>query len=109
MSTIEEKTLQRFRIISIAEGISFLVLLFIAMPLKYTMDMPLAVTYVGWAHGALFVLYIYIIFPTSRKLKWGYMKTFWGLIVSVLPFGPFLFDRKLKQEQRALHKSQIKP
>lgn len=110
MSSIEEKekTLNRFRIISIAEGISFLVLLFIAMPLKYTMDMPLAVTYVGWVHGALFVLYIYIIFPTSRKLSWSYMKTFWGVIVSVLPFGPFLFDRKLKQEQRALDQSHIK-
>lgn len=99
------KTLQRFRVISITEGISFLVLLFIAMPMKYTMDMPLAVTYVGWVHGALFVLYILIIFPTSRKLNWSYMKTFWGVIVSVLPFGPFLFDRKLKQEQRARESS----
>ncbi|MBS9523160.1 DUF3817 domain-containing protein [Litoribacter ruber] len=96
------KVLNRFRFISIAEGISFLVLLFIAMPLKYTMDMPLAVTYVGWAHGALFVLYIYIIFPTSKKLQWSYAKTFWGLVVSVLPFGPFLFDRKLKKEYHYL-------
>lgn len=102
------KTLQRFRIISIAEGISFLVLLFIAMPIKYTMDMPLAVTYVGWIHGALFVLYILIIFPTSRQLNWPFMKTFWGVIVSVLPFGPFLFDRKLKQEQRVRDNSHLK-
>ena len=104
MTELEEKNkvLTRFRWISIAEGISFLVLLFIAMPMKYTMDMPLAVTYVGWAHGALFVLYVYIIFPTSKKLNWSYGKTFVGLIVSVLPFGPFLFDRRLKKEQREL-------
>ncbi|WP_194775637.1 DUF3817 domain-containing protein [Pararhodonellum marinum] len=96
------KLLARFRGISIAEGISFLVLLFIAMPLKYTMDMPDAVKYVGWAHGILFVLYVYILFPTSKKLSWSFRKTLVGLIAALLPFGPFLFDRKLKEEYRAL-------
>jgi integral membrane protein len=55
----EKKLLHRFRMIGIAEGISFLVLLIIAMPLKYFYNQPLAVKYVGWAHGALFVAYIY--------------------------------------------------
>lgn len=100
----EEKlsTLKRFRIISLVEGISMLVLLFIAMPLKYGFDMPLMVKYVGWIHGILFMLYIVVLIPTSRKLGWTFLKTLMGLVAAVLPFGPFLFDRKLKNEERLM-------
>lgn len=94
--------LSRFRWISITEGISFLILLFVAMPLKYIMDMPLAVKYVGWAHGVLFILYVYLIFPTSKKLDWTFRRTLMGLIASVLPFGPFLFDRKIRKDEKQL-------
>jgi integral membrane protein len=107
MKTIEEKTkwLKRFRLISIMEGISFLVLLFIAMPLKYTMDLPLAVTYVGWVHGLLFILYIYSVFPTAHKLEWKFGKTLFALVASVLPFGPFVFDKNLSEEEKEMAKS----
>jgi len=81
-----------------------IVLLFIAMPLKYGFDMPLMVKYVGWIHGILFMLYVLILLPTSRTLKWSFLKTFMGLVASVLPFGPFLFDRKLKNEEKLLHR-----
>ncbi|WP_186756628.1 DUF3817 domain-containing protein [Echinicola salinicaeni] len=91
-------TLKRFRYISMAEGASFLILLFIAMPLKYTMDMPLAVKYVGWAHGILFMVYVYLVFPTRSILNWTFRRTLFALIASVLPFGPFLFDRKIKNQ-----------
>jgi integral membrane protein len=90
---------KRFRWISLIEGTSFLLLLFIAMPLKYTLDMPEPVTYLGWAHGGLFLLYIYLVFPTARSLKWGFSRTLFALIASVLPFGPFIFDRNLKKSQ----------
>lgn len=95
-------TLKRFRIISLIEGISMIVLLFIAMPLKYGFDMPLMVKYVGWIHGILFMLYILVLIPTSRTLKWSFLKTLIGLAASVLPFGPFLFDRKLKKEEQLM-------
>lgn len=93
MSDSKTTWLKRFRLISIIEGLSFLLLLFIAMPMKYVWDMPLAVTYVGWAHGVLFVLYIYVVFPTAYKASWDFKKTFLALIASVLPFGPFVFDK----------------
>ncbi|PRY87181.1 DUF3817 domain-containing protein [Mongoliibacter ruber] len=96
------KWLKRFKVISIIEGISFLLLLFIAMPLKYMLDMPLAVTYVGWAHGVLFVIYIYMVFPTARKVGWDFTKTLFALIASVLPFGPFIFDRYLTKKEKNL-------
>ncbi|WP_268034119.1 DUF3817 domain-containing protein [Algoriphagus sp. PAP.12] len=90
---------KRFKWISLIEGASFLILLFIAMPLKYMFDMPIAVTYMGWIHGVLFILYIYTVFPTASKLKWDFSRTLFALIASVLPFGPFIFDRNLKKSQ----------
>ena len=90
---------KRFRWISLLEGISFLVLLFIAMPLKYMWDYPLAVKYTGWVHGILFIVYIYTVFPTAKILKWNFSRTLFALIASVLPFGPFIFDRNLKKSQ----------
>lgn len=99
------KWLRRFRSVSVAEGISFLLLLFVAMPLKYVMDIPLAVTYVGWVHGLLFVLYIYVTFPTARSLDWNFSKTFFALIAALLPFGPFVFDKNLSPEEKALVKT----
>ena len=84
-----EQTLwaRRFKWISILEGISFLLLLFIAMPLKYIYDIPQAVTYVGWAHGLLFILYIYVVFPTAQKLKWEFGRTFLHCLPLSYPLG----------------------
>lgn len=93
MSNSAAVWLKRFRWISIIEGLSFLILLFIAMPLKYVFDYPLTVTYVGWAHGILFVIYIYVVFPTAYKARWDFKKTFLALVASILPFGPFVFDK----------------
>ncbi len=102
--TKEEKLqiLNRFRFISITEGISMVVLVFIAMPLKWIFDLPVMVTYVGWIHGALFIGYIFILFPTSRKLRWPFVRAVFALGAAVLPFGPFLFDRKLKKEMKLI-------
>ena len=100
MNAEQTKWARRFKWISLIEGLSFLILLGIAMPMKYVLDMPLAVTYVGWAHGILFILYIYTVFPTSQKLKWEFGRTFFALVASILPFGPFIFDRNLKKNQQ---------
>ncbi|TDK42679.1 DUF3817 domain-containing protein [Algoriphagus formosus] len=100
MNTEQVKWAKRFKWISLIEGISFLVLLFIAMPLKYIYDLPMAVTVVGWIHGVLFVIYIYVVFPTASKLKWDFSRTLFALIASVLPFGPFIFDRNLRKSQQ---------
>ena len=86
-------TITRFRTVAIAEGISFLVLLFIAMPLKYMADMPLAVKVVGWIHGVLFVWYWVAALPLFTKLKWDVERIFGLGLASVLPFGTFVMER----------------
>ena len=95
---IDQKTpteLLWFLIVSRAEAISFLLLLGIAMPLKYMMDMPLMVKYVGWAHGTLFMAYMVLLVLAAVELRWSLWKTFLAAVASFLPFGPFVFERKM--------------
>lgn len=90
--------------VGLLEGISFLLLLFIAMPMKYRFDNPILVKYVGMGHGVLFVAFLAVLFIVCEKQKWSIQIFILGLIASILPFGPFIFDRKIKelaQEQSA--------
>ena len=86
---------KHFKWVAILEGISFLILLGIAMPLKYVYGMPETTRVVGMAHGILFILYITLVFFIRKKLEWNNKVTFLALTASVLPFGPFVVDRKL--------------
>ena len=92
------KSVDIFRRVAFAEGISYLVLLFIAMPLKYGLDMPLAVKYVGWAHGVLFVAYIAFGGLAALKAKWSIQFSAVAFIASLVPFGTFWLDKKLAKD-----------
>lgn len=87
-----------FRITAYLEGISLLLLLGIAMPMKYVWGMPLAVKYTGWIHGVLFMLYVAILVPLSSERGWPGKRTALGFLAAVLPFGTFIFDRSLRDE-----------
>ncbi len=89
-----EKSIKAFRLISTLEAISFLVLLGIAMPLKYIWDMPQMVQTVGMAHGVLFVLYVFGAIYMFKKLNWTIVELLIVIMCSVLPFGPFYAERK---------------
>lgn len=96
---MENKTVQRnpaveiFKKIAICEGISYLLLLGIAMPMKYIFNIPEAVIIVGWLHGGLFILYIVSLINAQIKSKWPFKLFFLAGLASILPFGPFIFDR----------------
>jgi len=96
MSIPTNTTLGQFRWIALFEGISFLILLFIAMPLKYMADLPQMVRYVGMAHGLLFVLYIILLVMIWKEYQWKFTKVLTAFIASLVPFGTIWFDRKLK-------------
>ena len=83
-----------FKWISILEGISFLLLLFIAMPLKYIFEMPEMVKQVGMAHGVLFIAYVMGGLILIKPMKWSLSQI--GIILgcSLLPFGPFYVEKK---------------
>ena len=94
--------LRWFRYTGIAEGISFLVLLLIAMPLKYFMDWSLAVKYTGWAHGVLFVLYVAMAYYVKETRNWPLKRFVIAFLAAWLPLGTFVFDRELRKEEEYL-------
>jgi integral membrane protein len=77
------------------EGLSFLVLLFVAMPLKYLGDMPMPTKVVGWAHGVLFVAYGVAALIVARRERWRFGRLVLAGVAAFLPFGPFVFERRL--------------
>lgn len=86
--------LKLFKIISTLEAISFLVLLLIAMPLKYGMDSPEMVVITGNIHGFLFIAYVIMAVIMYKKLDWS-LKTL-GIVIlcSLIPLGPFYMEKK---------------
>ena len=90
--------LDRLRVIGWIEGTSFLVLLLIAMPLKYAANMPSAVKVVGTAHGFLWVLYLLLLALAWQAERWPIKVPILGFIASVIPMGPVFFDRWLSRE-----------
>ncbi|MBE2231843.1 MAG: DUF3817 domain-containing protein [Chitinophagaceae bacterium] len=94
-----KKPYSPFRKIAFYEGISFLVLLFIAMPLKYFWEMPKAVTVVGSLHGILFVALGILALEVKRTYKLPFAWLVKAGLASLLPFGTFYMDREWKQEE----------
>ena|SRR5688572_31975333 len=92
------KTYSWFRKIAFAEGVSFLVLLLIAMPLKYMADYPLAVTIVGGLHGVLFIAFIIMAWEVKKEFKRDWKWLGKAGLASILPFGTFVLDREWKKE-----------
>ena len=75
-----------------------MVLFGIAMPLKYFAGMPAAVTYVGWAHGLLFMLYVAFLALAASKLGWAFKRVALFFVASLVPFAPFFVERSLRRE-----------
>jgi integral membrane protein len=87
------------RICGIIEGISYLLLLGVAMPLKYFFQQPLAVTYVGWAHGALFMLYCLTILVALLSSAISFPRSVAAFVASLVPFGTFVIDKTLAEDE----------
>jgi integral membrane protein len=85
--------LRAFRVVSLAEATSFLILLLIAMPLKYAADLPVAVQIMGPIHGMLFLAYVALVFLTRDQLRWSRARTVQALVAAVLPVAPFYVER----------------
>lgn len=91
--------IQALRLVGFIEGLSFLLLLFIAMPLKYLWGNPILVKYVGMGHGILVIAFLAVLLVVCEREKWSLNMFVAGLVAAILPFGTFVYDRKLKQLQ----------
>lgn len=92
--------LGRLRISGYCEGISFILLLGIAMPLKYMAGIPEAVLVTGWIHGLLFMLYVIAAVQASSVHRWSLGKLAGAMAAAILPLGPFVFDWWLRHADK---------
>lgn len=98
-ATFTNQNLNRFRVIALLEGVSYLFLLCIAMPLKYKFGFEAAVKYTGWAHGILFIAYIVLLLIVWKQYNWTFKKVVFAFIASLLPFGTFVLDKQLRENK----------
>lgn len=85
--------LTALRVASFLEGLSFIILLGIAMPLKYWLDKPFLVPYAGMFHGVMFIVFVVVLIVACHIYRWPISVLLIGLVVSVVPFMPFWFER----------------
>ena len=88
-------SIQTLRILGFIEGVSYLLLLGIAMPMKYFFGLPMAVKIVGMAHGVLFIAYCLLLALQMRANKWTLAFGIYLFVATLIPFGTFVTDRKL--------------
>jgi len=84
------------RTVGLLEATSYLILLFVAMPMKYFWGMPLAVKIAGSVHGGLFVLFCIALWRVLRHTGWPFGRAALVFIASLLPFMPFFIDRRMR-------------
>ena len=98
MNNVQRKALNLFRSIALAEGISFIILLFIAMPLRKFAGIPEAVKIVGMLHGILFIAFVLSLAYAAWLNKWTFVKILLAFLSSLFPFGTFILDHYLKKD-----------
>ena len=87
--------LGRFRLLALAEGVSFLLILFVTMPLKYLADIPGPNQGVGLVHGLLFMLYIYAVIQVKAECRWTLSKMLLAMLAAIIPFGTFYVTARM--------------
>ena len=102
LQNIHNDSIGNFRIIGFIEGISYLVLLFIAMPLKYMMGIAIATKIVGMVHGLLFIAFLVILMQAAQKHNFSMKDSVIFFVASLIPFGTFYTDKRLKSLEEQL-------
>lgn len=90
------KNVQRFRIINTTEGYSYLILLFVGMPLKYIFEIDVAVKLTGMTHGVLFIALMITMIPAYMEGKWKFKCNLLFFVAALIPFGTFYTSEKIK-------------
>jgi len=104
-ASIARRALQRMRVVGLVEGTSFVLLLGVAMPLKYLAGMPQAVKVTGWVHGVLFLWLLAELYETARVRRWPLARIALVFAAAVVPFGTFALEPSLRREQRSVERA----
>lgn len=93
---MKNENVVKFGQINTIEGYSYLALVFIAMPMKYFMDIPLAVKIAGMIHGILFIIFCLLLIKAWKESNWPFKKSILFFAASLIPFGTFFTKAKIK-------------
>ncbi len=91
--------LKKFRLINKIEGYSFIILLFVAMPLKYSFGFPIATKIAGMTHGVLFMGFIYQLLEAMKDVPFSKKEALIYFVLSLVPFGSFYTDKLCKAKE----------
>lgn len=94
MQKLLKTSLGRLRILAFVEGVSFLLILFVTMPLKYFFEQPEPNKIIGMSHGVLFIAYCLLVLIVGIKRDWSWKVIGLSLLASIIPFGTFWADKK---------------
>jgi len=98
MANLFDTQLGKLRLVAFIEGVSFLIILFVTMPLKYFFSSPTPNKFFGMMHGVLFILYVVGVLWVAFGQQWNLKKIALALLASIIPFGTFWADVKLFRE-----------
>lgn len=105
MFQLIQSKIGRLRLIGFFEGISLLVLLFVAMPLKYIYGIPEWSKVMGTFHGALFLLFIFNALSVGVEYQWKFKETTWKVLLAcMIPLGTFYIDQKILSKMKPSNK-----
>jgi len=90
-----KNSIKTFSIINTLEGYSYLLLLFVAMPLKYVFGFPLAVKLAGMTHGVLFIAFVFLLIAAWKEAQWGMKENMILFVASLIPFGTFFTKKRI--------------
>jgi len=93
---VESLDVKLVRVVGIIEGMSWLLLLFVAMPLKYGFGQPMAVRVVGMGHGILFCIFVLVLFRAHLSQRWSLKRSGALFVAALIPFGFIFVDRSLR-------------
>lgn len=91
------KNLKNFQRIAVTEGWSYILLVFVAMPLKYIAKQPAPVKYLGWLHGVLFIGFCLLLLIVWVERKWSFKRAALAFFLSFVPFGTFWLDKQIRK------------
>ncbi len=103
-----KSNLKILRLLGLLEGISFLLLLGVSMPMKYIWKNEMLMQPIGMAHGVLFLAYVAWVFIVASEYKQKFSFIFWGGLASLLPFGTFVADARLFKPLESNRGSELK-
>lgn len=101
MISLLQTKIGRLRIIGFLEGVSLLLLIFIAMPLKYIGNSPELTSTLGRIHGALFLLFLFSTLSVAIEQNWKFRTMTWKVMLAcIIPFGTFYIDHKFLRNHK---------